>query len=190
MSFLDDSGVETLTTLLKEKCLNTFYPVGSYYETSDTTFDPNTAWGGTWLLDSAGKVTVALDSTDADFDTVGETGGSKGIQAHIHAFTQPTVSGGAVTSGITGGAHTHPVLYRSDASVGGSRDRLGQTSDHKGSRGGAATSTSHTHNLPAHTHSVSGGAVGAVSGLPTGQSTGDSGNLQPYIVVNRWHRTE
>ena len=24
------------------------YPVGSYYETSDTTFDPNTAWGGTW----------------------------------------------------------------------------------------------------------------------------------------------
>lgn len=24
------------------------YPIGSYYETSDSTFDPNTAWGGTW----------------------------------------------------------------------------------------------------------------------------------------------
>lgn len=25
-----------------------YYPVGSYYETSDSSFDPNTAWGGTW----------------------------------------------------------------------------------------------------------------------------------------------
>lgn len=25
-----------------------FYPVGSYYETSDANFDPNTAWGGIW----------------------------------------------------------------------------------------------------------------------------------------------
>ena len=24
------------------------HPVGSYYETSDTSFDPNTTWGGTW----------------------------------------------------------------------------------------------------------------------------------------------
>ncbi len=29
--------------------LDKFYPVGSYYETSDTTFNPNTAWGGTWV---------------------------------------------------------------------------------------------------------------------------------------------
>lgn len=31
---------------------DTFYPVGSYYETSDSTFDPNTAWGGTWNKDT------------------------------------------------------------------------------------------------------------------------------------------
>ena len=31
---------------------DTFYPVGSYYETSDSTFDPNTAWGGTWQKDT------------------------------------------------------------------------------------------------------------------------------------------
>ena len=29
-----------------------YYPVGSYYETSDTTFNPNTAWGGTWSLET------------------------------------------------------------------------------------------------------------------------------------------
>lgn len=32
------------------------YPIGSYYETSDSTFNPNTAWGGTWTIDIDGKV--------------------------------------------------------------------------------------------------------------------------------------
>lgn len=36
-----------------------FYPVGSYYETSDTTFNPATAWGGTWELEVAGQVHVS-----------------------------------------------------------------------------------------------------------------------------------
>lgn len=53
------------------------YPVGSYYETSDSSFDPNTAWGGTWVLDSKGRVTVGRDETIADFNTVGKTGGEK-----------------------------------------------------------------------------------------------------------------
>lgn len=29
--------------------LNRFYPVGSYYETSDANFNPNNSWGGTWV---------------------------------------------------------------------------------------------------------------------------------------------
>ena len=28
--------------------IDTVYPVGSYYETSDNTFDPNVVWGGAW----------------------------------------------------------------------------------------------------------------------------------------------
>lgn len=36
-----------------------FYPVGSYYETSDTSFNPNTAWGGTWVKETAGQVHVS-----------------------------------------------------------------------------------------------------------------------------------
>lgn len=36
-------------------CLDTFYPVGSYYETSDTSFDPNVSFGGTWSLVTAGR---------------------------------------------------------------------------------------------------------------------------------------
>ena len=30
----------------KSDLLDFFYPVGSYYETSDSTFDPNSSWGG------------------------------------------------------------------------------------------------------------------------------------------------
>ena len=29
--------------------LEVFYPIGSYYETSDANFNPNTVWGGTWV---------------------------------------------------------------------------------------------------------------------------------------------
>lgn len=31
------------------QAMELFYPVGSYYETSDLTFDPNVEWGGTWV---------------------------------------------------------------------------------------------------------------------------------------------
>ena len=30
-----------------------FYPVGSYYETTDASFDPNAVWGGTWVREQA-----------------------------------------------------------------------------------------------------------------------------------------
>ena len=47
-SDLSIAMVETKLTKLEQGLLNTFYPVGTYYETSDTKFNPNKAWGGTW----------------------------------------------------------------------------------------------------------------------------------------------
>ena len=64
-----------------QRMLNLFYPVGSYYETSDTTFDPNTAWGGTWVEDTAGRILVSQDT--GTFTTVGDTGGS---ETHHHTY--------------------------------------------------------------------------------------------------------
>ncbi len=43
--------------------LNLFYPIGSYYETSDANFDPNTAWGGTWTKLGEGQVLLSAGST-------------------------------------------------------------------------------------------------------------------------------
>lgn len=53
------------------------YPVGSIYETMDSTFNPNDAWGGTWERTSEGRFPVGRKSSDSDFAKVGQTGGEK-----------------------------------------------------------------------------------------------------------------
>ena len=128
-----ENQLETLTNL-QDQLLDIFYPIGSYYETSDTSFDPNVTWGGTWVEDSKGRVTVALDDSDADFNTISKTGGSKYLQRHNHIMS-------------TQGTGTNKYVF-------------------------AVTQ-----------QGINKTMVTEYSGK------GDSGNLQPYIVVRRWHRT-
>lgn len=134
---------------LNGKLLDFIYPVGSYYETSDTSFNPNTAWGGTWLEDTKGRVTVALDSEDTDFDTINEIGGSKYLQAHTHDYLK---------------WYNQPISY----------DR-GTGAHFQGSLEVNNGNKNSSQNMK----------TGGVSNI----TTGNSGNLQPYVVVKRWHRT-
>jgi len=67
------------------------YPVGIVIETIINT-NPATLFGfGTWAAFGAGRVTVGIDATRTEFDTVEETGGAK-----THALTADE-----------NGAHTH-----------------------------------------------------------------------------------
>lgn len=160
-----DDLAEILNSLLP-----IFYPVGSYYETSDTTFNPNTEWGGTWVLETEGQVHV---SSGTNYTVSGATtnttdGGSPYIQAHTHGFTQPKIpahkhSMGKIWSDGTGTSQAYQMSNNRTLST----RYTNQNSVDGG--GGACT----------------GGAVGAVSGA----TTGSAGNMPPYIVVNRWHRT-
>lgn len=161
-----------------------FYPVGSYYETSDTSFDPNTSWGGTWQLDSAGKVTVASDANDTDFDTVGNTGGSKNIQAHTHAHSLKLPNHVHTTNNPSENDQ-FLVTDSNNAYIGRRTIKNGTGTSYTNNvhSANAIHRTTNTGN-PSSLPSVSG-SIGAVSGA----TTGSSGNLQPYIVVNRWHRT-
>lgn len=152
-----------------------FYPVGTYYETSDVNFDPNIRWGGHWVEDSVGRVTVAQDPDDDSFDVVGETGGSKDIQAHTHSFTNPSVPN-----------HTHSIpaqniAIKSQTNCSGSGGK-----DLYYSSGNKTKYLS----LGAHNTNSSGacGTTGGAVGAVAGANTGSSGNLQPYVVVKRWHR--
>ena len=116
-----------------------------------------------------------------DLYSLNSYGGNKDaiIPYHNHGFTNPTVDGtGSAT--ITGGSHAHDVYYRSDNTTGGKADRLGVSSTHTGTRADAAVATTHTHSLPAHTHTLTGGEV---------KYAGTSGNrvnanLPPYRGIH------
>ena len=118
------------------------HPVGSYYETSDASFNPNTTWGGTWVLETEGQVHVSAGTNYI----VGSTGGEAThtltideMPSHSHSYAK------AFGSGVQGAS-------------GASYWVLGNPTD-------ASLSTSTTGGGQAHN------------------------NMQPYIVVNRWHRT-
>ena len=182
------------TLLTPSTMLDMFYPVGSYYETSDADFDPNVEWGGEWSLEGAGKFHV---SAGTNYD-VGATGGSANaiVPYHRHSVS-------AVTDGITGGSHDHGSgtfkasgnIVKSATAVGSAQGTITTGSsynynyvrvNHSGadmSRGdvdvaGTSGTRTHTHNLPAHNTNYAG-----TSGNVTGA------NMPPYIAVNRWHRT-
>lgn len=68
--FLNGRGLAEYTVKVKEKMafiedpttagvppslINLFYPVGSIYMSMDSSFDPNTVWGGTWEKIEAGR---------------------------------------------------------------------------------------------------------------------------------------
>ena len=171
--------------------LDIFYPVGSYYETSNTVFNPNTEWGGTWELENGGLVHIGSGAGYSVGDTGGEethtlTKTESGLPSHGHEFIRPTVSSsGSVTGGITGGSHHHAVGW-SSVNRGSGSTGTRQVSTVSGSNTNNTSDTTHTHDLPNHTHTLTGGSVSDNTGADAASA---HNNMQPYIVVNRWHRT-
>lgn len=112
--------------------LDFIYPIGSIYETTSTVH-PDILFGGTWELYGAGRVTVCRDESQSEFADIGQTGGSKYMQAHSHRY------GGWIDWYAKGG-----------------------------------------------TQGIIG--VGTSAGSTSTEGQGNSGNLQPYIVVYRYRR--
>lgn len=83
--------------------VNIFYPVGSIYTSIDSTFDPNTAWGGTWEKIAAGKFLEATE-TAADVGTNAAAG-------------LPNIEG-AFSSGISSGAVSAMLTVLGDGATG------------------------------------------------------------------------
>ena len=91
------------------------YPVGSIYMNCSNATNPGTLLGfGTWSSFGAGRVLIGIDSSDSDFDTAEETGGSK-----THTLTEAQLPShrhqvGSNDSGTgTGGAAGNMELVRS-----------------------------------------------------------------------------
>lgn len=188
--------------------IDLFYPIGSYYETSDTSFDPNTSWGGVWELDSQGKVTVSQDSST--FSTVGGTGGeeshtllSSELPTHTHTYTKPASSTQGhtlTTTQIPGHSHKASMIgiwSGTGTTTGSYGDFAGTTywnhiSTSNGvifeSYGpGTLTTQNNTGGGGSHSHSISNTDNTATGN--GGFANNAMNNLQPYVVVKRWHRT-
>lgn len=171
--------------------LNMFYPVGSVYETMDSSFDPNKKWGGTWVR-IKGRVLVGVDENDAYFDVPEKTGGYK--KPSIKVENLPSHSHD-VKVGVTinetkleGGANN---IAGQDANWGVTAQGNGIVTN-KGDTNGFYPSTRKTAEKyhdgfwinATHKHTAST----TVSCASTGGGKGFE-VLQPYITCYIWKRT-
>jgi len=114
------SGQVSFTTLTGVTAtISNAYPVGSIYMNATNATNPGTLLGfGTWAAFGEGRVLIGIDSSDSDFDTAEETGGSK-----THTLTEAQLPShrhqvGSNDSGTgTGGAAGNMELVR-DAGTG------------------------------------------------------------------------
>lgn len=142
--------------------LQAVYPVGSVYINASSATNPNTLLGfGTWVEFGAGRVIVGQNASDALFDTLEETGGSKDAIVVSHTHTGTTASNGT---------HSHTF------NVNDAGGRFQAT----GSPGTFAGISNTTDPAGAHTHTFTTDSSG---------SSGTNANLPPYIVVKMWKRT-
>ena len=113
---------------LRLHMLETIYPVGSIYINAGVATNPGTLLGfGTWTAFGTGRTIVGVDSSDTDFDTVRETGGSK-----THTLTTAELP-----------AHTHQLGSNdSGTGTGGAAGNVEFTRDFGDGNGDAVTSSS------------------------------------------------
>ena len=137
-----------------------FYPVGTYYETSIESFDPNISWGGTWIQDTKGLTTSgAYESTDIEegnsklFLSIGQTTGEVN-----HTLT---------VSELAKHKHPHKLIATSLNDVSGNVNEAGYQ-----------TNIMNNYNMVIYSEGY---------GFETGRSEAHN-NTQPTIGVIRWHR--
>ena len=143
--------------------LDFFYPIGTIYETKNSSFDPNKEWGGSWER-IKGKFTVGVDEGDTDFSMSGKTGGTKSV-SHKHNTYSHVLTKDEIPS------HNHSI-----------NDAYGKLTT-----GGASSGNNNVYigALVINSTGYTGGGKG--------HSHGDTGetqlnNLPPYIAVYKWER--
>jgi hypothetical protein len=168
-----------VTTL--QAAIQALYPVGSIYINAAVSTNPATLLGfGTWTEFGAGRVLVGQNASDALFDTLEETGGSKDAIVVSHTHTTESA-----------GSHNHFVVTNTYAGASSSAHNI--TSSNYIAAGTGSSGAFESYNLRATTTAADVGlSSSAGSHSHTVASAGSSGtnaNIQPYITVKMWKRT-
>ena len=167
VSIIEQAGLTPAagTLQLLKALMSLSKPPGTLYWTADLTFNPATAWGGTWVKVGVGRMPAIYDATQAEFNAVGKQGGSKFIQDHAHE---------TLKSGNVGDSGPQPIATAPASASGYSG---GQTFQGYTMREGSGTADV----------GLSGGPVDRNTAQPL--QTGTGNNLPPYEVFgNVWKR--
>lgn len=201
---IDNSAVSTsIDYILKNK----IWPVGSIYINAGVSTNPATLLGfGTWAAFGAGKMIIGIDSGDADFDALTDTGGAKNatlttteLPAHAHTGSSLGNEAAHVHAGpshvhaVTDGGHAHsPLNGGSDmqyAGTGSSKEGLnaGSTITLNATTASATTGisinaggTGNTGAGSSHTHSLTIASAGSGTAFSI---------MNPYVTAYCWKRT-
>ena len=211
------TGDVTITERSVKQLIDIIYPVGTYYETTNANFNPNTAWAGTtWQCITDGRVLIA----GGDEYTVGTNYGEKThkittseMPAHNHSASSASNGAhGHTASTGSAGNHSHTVSTNGDHYHGamGENSDFGSlygfydsgnthvgngSSDRDNSIWRTSTNGNHSHTIGtagAHAHTVTVNNNGSHAHAIT---VGNSGNgtamslIQPSKAVARWLRT-
>lgn len=99
--YLNGRGLTEYTTKVKEKMafidgdsasnklpvLDIFYPVGSFYKTTNISFNPNTVWGGTWVEDTTQDVVAYAKTNGGTSIVAGKNMASCSLSDNIYHWT-------------------------------------------------------------------------------------------------------
>lgn len=172
---------------LKEVILNLFFPVGSIYMSVSNDFNPNTAWGGTWV-----KVENRFLLGSSSEKINGTTGGSETVTLSVdqmpsHSHTTST-EGNHQHSGsgmnITGSASflgSHVTFSGAFSGMGITAwrgDNIHITAEYGLNFNAASGWSGATSFSGAHSHTVNSSG-----------SDQPHDNMPPYLVVTIWKRT-
>ena len=129
-----------LQSQIVSQALLAVYPVGSIYINAGVATNPGTLLGfGTCTAFGTGRVIVGVDSSDTDFDTVQETGGSKTDSHSLSIAELP--------------AHTHQ-LGSNDSGTGTGGASNVEFTRSFGEGNGASVTSSSVGSGSAHTHDI------------------------------------
>jgi hypothetical protein len=158
------------TTAFVTSALSAAYPVGSIYMNASSSSNPSSLLGfGTWVEFGAGRMLVGFNSSDALFDTLEETGGSKDAIAVSHTHTATS------TSTVTDPGHTH-TLQSTNQAINNVSPRII----------GADKAQLDSVTVPS---AVTGITVATETTVASAGASGTNANLPPYITVRMWKRT-
>jgi microcystin-dependent protein len=196
---VSQSSLTSQLATFKTTMLNTIYPVGAIYMSTAST-NPAAALGGTWVAWGSGQVPVGFDSTQTEFSTVEQTGGTKtvtltaaqsGLPAHNHI--QDAHNHTQNSHNHTQNAHNH-IDGWAGVNAAASYGVIGsQPTGNLNSQGGQSTEN---HALTSSTTATNNAATATnIATTATNQANAAANasaahnNLQPYIVCYMWKRT-